>query len=88
MYRQSKVHYIVYIQVDVIVLICTDVDSFTWQANGRQIDDGEGVDIKTETVKEAQNICMSTLKLTVTSTDNATNITCYVVSLLSMSPGI
>ena len=65
---------------------CTAVaNSITWRANGQQIDNGNaGINVVTVIVNEAQNIHMSTLRLTVSSTDNATNITCFVVSF---SPG-
>ena len=59
---------------------CTAVaNSITWRANGQQIDNGdEGVLVATVIV--LINIRMSTLRLTVSSTDNAANITCFAVS--------
>ena len=66
---------------------CTAVaNSFAWFANGQQIDNGdEGVSIATVAVDGTQNIRISTLILTVSSTDNATNITCHVVLLTPIS---
>ena len=65
--------------------ICTAVgNTITWRANGQQIDEGEKVDITTVIVNNALNIRMSTLRLTVSATDNAVNITCFAVSF---SPG-
>ena len=63
---------------------CTAVaNSFTWALypNGQQIDEGEGVDIKTVKVNGSLNIRMSTLRLTVISTDNTTNIICTAYTL-------
>ena len=61
---------------------CTAVaNSITWKADGQQLDNGdEGVIESTVIVNGTLNIRMSTLRLTVSSTDNATNITCFVVS--------
>ena len=68
---------------------CTAVgNAFTWRANGQQLEygNGTGITIKTKLLQNGVvNIRESTLSLTVTSTDNATNITCFVVSF---SPNI
>ena len=56
---------------------CTAVaNTFIWQTNGQQIDEGNVVKITNALVNGAQNIRISTLKLTVTSTNDTTNITC------------
>ena len=61
---------------------CTAVaNGFAWEANGQQLDSNEVVAIANVPVNEMQNLRMSTLRILVTSTDNATNITCIVVSL-------
>ena len=55
MYRQSKVHYIVYIQVDVIVLICTDVEVVNKPAAADNNDgDTTRIVLSTESVKKQQ----------------------------------
>ena len=70
----------------VVEFTCTAVaNSFTWQANGQQLDNGRGVFIMPVAVNEAQNIRMSTLRLTVSSIDDATNITCTAISLSPFS---
>ena len=48
---------------------------------GKLMDNNEEVVIANVPVNEMQNLRMSTLRILVTSTDNATNITCVVVSL-------
>ena len=69
----------------VAVFTCTAVaDTFNWQANGLQIDEVEGEIFITNTCIELDltlNIRESTLELTVSSTDNATNITCTAISI-------
>ena len=61
---------------------CTAVtNGFAWEANGQQLDNNEEVVIATVPVNVVQNLRMSTLRILVTSSDNATNITCVVVSL-------
>ena len=63
---------------------CTAVAEFiSWKANGQQIENGILVNV--DVVNVAQNIRMSTLRMMVASTDNATNITCLVISLSSLS---
>ena len=60
---------------------CTAVgNTITWKANGQQIDEGERVVIITVVVNDTLSIRMSTLKLTASSTDNTTNITCFAAS--------
>ena len=60
---------------------CTAVASnIIWRANGQQIDKGERAELKEVVVNEILNIRMSTLNLTASSTDNATNITCFAGS--------
>ena len=65
------------------VFTCTAVcNSIIWHGNGQQIDeddDGEIV-ITTPLLNSTQNIRMSTLELPVSSTDDATNITCTAIS--------
>ena len=65
------------------VFTCTAVaDTFTWQANGLQIDEVEGeIFITNIELDLTLNIRESTLELTVSSTDNATNITCTAISI-------
>ena len=53
-------------------------NGLTWEANKKQLDNSEGVFIQTVLV---QNILISTLRIPVSSTDNATNITCTAISL-------
>ena len=66
---------------------CTAVaNSIFWRANGQQLDNGdEGVIVETVLVNGTLSIRMTTLRLTVSSTDNATNITCFAASF---SPSI
>ena len=52
-----------------------------WKSNGQQMQNGDPGVVITPTQKLPNNIRMATLKLTVTSTDNATNITCIAYSL-------
>ena len=79
----------------VAVFHCTGVaNSFTWRANGQQLDHGEGVTILPEVaVNETLQIRMSTLTVTVTSVENATNITCtafrhYPLSIDRSNPAL
>ena len=61
---------------------CTAVAStFIWEANKVGITEEEGTAIMTIALNEAQSIRMSTLRIKVTTTDNAVNITCIAVSL-------
>ena len=62
----------------VAVFHCSGVaNSFTWRANGQQLDHGERVAITpVSLVNETLQIRMSTLRMTVNSVENATNITC------------
>ena len=63
----------------VVEFTCTAVaNGFTWEANQKQLDNGEGIFITSVLV---QNILISTLRMAVSSTDNATNITCTAISL-------
>lgn len=57
---------------------CTGIaNNFNWRANGQQLDNGAGVTITPEVlVNETFQIRISTLRVTVTSVENATNITC------------
>ena len=57
---------------------CTGVaNSFTWEANGLQLDNGPGVVIQPIIpVNETLNIRMSIFRIAVVSIKNATNITC------------
>ena len=65
---------------------CTAVgNTITWRANGLQLDNDEETTIKSVILNGSINIRMSTLSLTVTSTNNATNITCFAVNF---SPSI
>ena len=65
---------------------CTAVaNSFTWHANGQQLSDRDGVSRTTVAVEEARDIRKSTLKMAVTATDNATNITCTAILLSPLS---
>ena len=67
---------------------CTAVaNSFTWALypNGQQINEEEGVDITTTTVNGALNIRMSTLRVAVTSIDDAANIICTAFTLSPLS---
>ena len=69
----------------VVVFTCTAVaNSFTWQANGGQIDEDndETIVITTTLLNSTLNLRMSTLELTVSSTNDATNITCTAISEL------
>ena len=63
---------------------CTAVaNAFSWRANGQEIISGKGFVITY--VFLALYIRMSTLRMMVSSTDNATNITCLVISLSPFS---
>ena len=66
---------------------CTAVASaIIWRANGQQIDEGDVVKITTVLVNGTLSIRKSTLELTVSSTDDATNITCTAITESSTSP--
>ena len=71
----------------VAVFHCTGVaNSFTWRANGQQLDHGEGITILPEVpVNETLQIYMSTLRMAVTSVNNATNISCVAFSYSPLS---
>ena len=60
---------------------CTAVaDTCVWKANEDKIDEREGVKINlTSIMPNSTTIRLCLLKLTVTSTDNATNISCTAV---------
>ena len=62
---------------------CTGIGStFFWKANGTQLSNGENIFITPPLLlDEVQGLKMSTLRVTVTSTDNATNITCTAIKL-------
>ena len=63
---------------------CTAVaNSFTWQANGQQIDNGEEAVITPVLVNETKNIRMSTL--TLMSVSNSTNVTCTAIRVTNFS---
>ena len=60
---------------------CTAAASgLIWKSNGQQIHNGDSGVVITPTQTLSENIRMSTLRMTVTSTDNATNITCIAYS--------
>ena len=59
---------------------CTAIaNAFRWEANGVQIDSNERIAINMAPVNAEQR--RSTLDMTISSTDNATNITCTAISL-------
>ena len=61
---------------------CTAVaQAFRWEANGVQIDNTEEISINT--VKEDGELRRSILSIKISSTDNATNITCTAISFES-----
>ena len=67
---------------------CTGVASgFVWEANGMEVkDDGIGTFIShVISVDAANGIRMSTLRMKVSSTDNATNITCTTLKSSPLS---
>ena len=65
---------------------CTAVaNSFAWEANGQQRDNEKGIVITSVLVNEVH---ISTFRMTVSSTDNATNITCIAFRLTPLSSDV
>ena len=65
---------------------CTAIaTSITWTANGQQLSNIDGVSIATVAVDKTRNIRISTLRIPVSSTDDATNITCHAIVLTPIS---
>ena len=58
-------------------------NTFFWKANGTELSNGEKyfLTLVPLLLDEVQGLRMSTLRVTVASTDNATNITCTVIKL-------
>ena len=64
---------------------CTGVASgFVWEADGVELKD-DGMDTLISQVISVGASTMSTLRMKVTSTDNATNITCTALKLTPLS---
>ena len=65
---------------------CTAVgNSFVWRANGIEIDEDTGTILMLVLVDGTEGIRRSTLRMSVSSTNNAANITCIVISLSPFS---
>ena len=67
---------------------CTGIgNTFFWKANGTELSNGEKyfLTLVPLLLDEVQGLRMSMLRVTVTSTDNATNITCTVIKLSPFS---
>ena len=68
------------------VFNCTAVgNSFIWRANGIEIDEGMGTILMQVLVDGTEGIRRSTLRVSVSSTDNAANITCVAISSSPLS---
>ena len=65
---------------------CTGVgNSLFWRANGIEIDEEMGITLTTVLIDVTEGIRRSTLRMTVSSTDNAANITCTALSVSPLS---
>ena len=66
--------------------ICTgSADAFIWELNKEQIGNEMGIVISTTLVNEADNIRMSVLRITASTSDVSKNITCTAFSLNPLS---
>ena len=68
------------------VFTCTAVgNSLFWRANGIEIDEEMGTTLTIVLVDGTEGVRRSTLRMSVSSTDNAANITCTAISVSPLS---